>query len=193
MSNHFSQKLFLVRHGQTAWSLSGKHTGKSDIPLTEAGKRNAEKLRPVLAHLNFEMVLTSPLQRAKNTAHLAGFSEAIEDPDLIEWDYGQYDGITTSEIRQTVPNWTVFTHPCPGGETGRQVGKRVDRVIEKVRNCRGDAILFAHGHVLRVLTARWLQLNPLEGKHFVLGTGHLNILGFEHETPVIEVWNEHIQ
>ncbi|QDU35372.1 Alpha-ribazole phosphatase [Poriferisphaera corsica] len=192
MSNHYSQKIFLVRHGQTAWSLSGKHTGRSNIPLTEAGKRNATKLRPVLAHLNFEMALTSPLQRARETAHLAGFDEAIEDPDLMEWDYGQYEGITTAEIRKTAPNWTVFTQPCPGGESGRSVGKRVDRVIDRVKGCRGDAILFAHGHVLRVLCARWLDMNPAQGMHFVLGTGNLNILGYEHETPAIEVWNEHI-
>ena len=192
MGNHYSQKVFLVRHGQTEWSLLGKHTGVSDIPLTDAGRRNAEKLRPVLGHLNFEMVLCSPLQRARETARLAGFSEAGIDKDLMEWDYGEYDGVTTAEIRKDVPGWTVFTKECPAGETADEVGARVDRVIKRVKACRGDAILFAHGHVLRVLCARWLELDARMGMHFVLGTASLNILGYEHETPVIEIWNEHV-
>ncbi|WP_432800410.1 histidine phosphatase family protein [Poriferisphaera sp. WC338] len=192
MANNYSQRVYLVRHGQTEWSLSGKHTGKSDIPLTDAGRKNAAKLHPVLAHLNFEMVLCSPLSRARETAKLAGFEEAITEPNLIEWDYGEYDGVTTAEIRKTIPGWTVFTHACPDGETTDQVGHRVDQVIEKVRHCRGDAILFAHGHVLRVLCSRWLNLPPTDGKHFVLGTASLNVLGYEHETPVIQIWNEHI-
>ena len=192
MPSHFNQRVFVVRHGQTEWSLAGKHTGRTDLPLTEAGKLGATKLHPVLAHLNFEMILTSPLQRAKQTAQLAGFDEAIIEPNLVEWDYGDYDGVTTHEIRKRVPGWTVFTHPCPNGETAEQVGRRVDHVIRKVRDCRGDAILFAHGHVLRVLCARWLGLPPTNGKSFILGTATLNILAYEHETPVIKVWNEHI-
>lgn len=178
--------VILVRHAETAWSKSGQHTSYSDIPLTEDGRRSARDLRPILDGWDFALALSSPLQRARETADLAGLSAGLElDPGLTEWNYGEYEGITTAEIRKTVPGWTVFSHPCPGGETGAEVAARVDRVLERAHGADGPVALFAHGHVGRVVVCRWLGFEPTEGRHFVLSTGTITVLGWERETPAI--------
>lgn len=182
---------WLVRHGETAWSKSGQHTGRTDVPLTEAGRAQARRLQRKLGRRRFVLVLSSPMSRALDTARLAGFGDGVEvDPDLHEWGYGGYEGLTTPEIRKTVPGWSVWTHPIPDGETAREVGARVDRVIARVRAAPGDAAIFAHGHVLRVLAARWLGLPPTDGRLLALGTATVSVLGWERETPVVERWNE---
>lgn len=179
-------RVVLVRHAETEWSKSGQHTSFTDIPLTEAGREAARELRSVLAQWHFSRVFSSPLQRAVETAELAGFRERIElDPGLTEWNYGEYEGITTAEIRETVPGWTVFSHPCPGGETAGDVSARVDTVLERARSADGDVALFAHGHVGRVVVARWSELAATDGRHFVLSTGTITVLGWERETPAI--------
>jgi broad specificity phosphatase PhoE len=186
-----SQEVLLVRHAETEWSLSGKHTGRTDIPLTEAGRERARRLAPRLAGREFAAVLTSPLSRARETCELAGLGDRAQvREDLMEWDYGEYEGVTTPEIRQKRPDWNLWRDGCPGGETVADVGARVDRVIAEVRALDGDAILFAHGHVLRVLGARWVELAPKEGARFALSTGALSTLGYERETPVFWRWNE---
>lgn len=182
-------RVFLVRHGETAWSLSRQHTGVTDIPLTENGRAVAARLAPVLARERFAAVLSSPRIRSLDTARLAGFPDATVDPDLAEWNYGVYEGRTTPEIRESVPGWTVFTHPCPGGETAEEVAARADRVIARARAAAGDVLLFSHGHMGRVIAARWLELAPREGRHFLLGTATLNVLAWEREVPVLAVWN----
>lgn len=183
-------KVVLARHGETEWSKSGKHTSYSDIALTENGRERAKSLVAEMAKWDFSLVLSSPLVRALETCRIAGLGERAElDSDLVEWNYGAYEGITTREIRETVPGWTVFSHPCPGGETAEQVSERVDRVIARARAIDGDVALFAHGHVLRVLTARWLELDARMGKHFVLATGTVSVLGWERDTPALELWN----
>jgi probable phosphoglycerate mutase len=182
--------LFAIRHGETAWSLSGQHTGKTDIPLTDNGRRRARRLRPALAKQTFALVLTSPLQRARETCELAGFGEvAIVEPDLMEWDYGAYEGLTLEQIGKSAPGWLIFRDGCPGGEAPEQVGARVDRVIARARAAGGDAALFAHGHVLRVLAARWLGLPAGGGRHFLLDTGTLSVLGYYRDVPAVRVWN----
>jgi probable phosphoglycerate mutase len=181
---------WLVRHGETEWSKSGQHTGRTDVPLTDAGRAQARRLGRKLGLRTFALVLSSPMSRALDTARLAAFGDVEVDPDLHEWDYGEYEGRTTVEIRRTVPGWTVWTHPIPGGETADEVAARVDRVIARVRAAPGDAVLFAHGHVLRVLTARWLGLPPTDGRLFALGTATASVLGWERETAVVERWNE---
>ncbi|MFP6663333.1 MAG: histidine phosphatase family protein [Deltaproteobacteria bacterium] len=179
-------RVVLIRHAETAWSRSGQHTSFTDIPMTEAGREVARGLAPVLADWDFSLVLTSPLQRARETADLAGFGAIAElDAGLTEWNYGAYEGITTAEIRETVPGWTVFTHPCPGGETAEEVSARVDLVLERARAADGDVALFAHGHIGRVIVSRWNGLAATEGKHFVLSTGRLTVLGWERESPAI--------
>ena len=183
-------EIVLARHGETEWSKSGQHTSYSDIPLTPEGRKKAESLRPALAKWSFALVLSSPMQRAFDTCKIAGFGDrAVIEPDLVEWNYGEYEGKTSTEIRKQVPGWTVFSHPSPGGETPEQVAARVDRVIARAMAADGDAVLFAHGHVLRVLTARWLELDPREGRRFVLGTGTVSVLGWEHETRTLNRWN----
>jgi len=183
-------RVFLVRHGETEWSRAHRHTGRTDLPLTEEGRRVAQQLGPRLARERFTLVLSSPRQRALETARLAGLGpEVVIDPDLSEWDYGEYEGLTTPEIRERVPDWTVFTHPCPGGETQAQVSARADRVVERLRTADGDVAVFSHGHMGRVLTARWLGLEARFGRHFVLGTATLNLLGYERETPAVVTWN----
>ena len=183
-------RVVLARHGETEWSKTLKHTSYSDIPLTAVGREDAKALGPALARWNFSLVLSSPLQRALETCRLGGLGDRAEiDPDLVEWNYGEYEGITTAEIRETVPGWTVFSHPCPGGETAEQVAARVDRVIERARAAEGDVVLFAHGHVLRVLASRWIELDPRMGKHLLLGTGTLSALGWERDTPALDFWN----
>jgi broad specificity phosphatase PhoE len=182
--------LFVIRHGETAWSLSGQHTGRTDIPLTDNGRRLAQRLRPVLATETFELVLVSPLQRARETCEIAGLGgQAIVEPDLIEWDYGQYEGITAKQIRKIRPGWLIFRDGCPGGETPEQVGARADRVIARARAVEGNAAVFAHGHVLRVLAARWLDLPVTAGQHFLLDTATLSVLGDYRGVPAVRIWN----
>ena len=182
-------ELWLVRHGATEWSTAGKHTGTTDLSLTPEGEAAATALRPVLAGLTFEQVLTSPRRRAQHTAELAGFPDAEIDANLAEWDYGDYEGLTTSEIRESVPGWTVWSHDSRGGESAEQVADRLDRVVARVRDIEGDSIVFAHGHSLPALTARWLGLPVQDGRFFRLDTATISILGQYRETPVIRRWN----
>jgi probable phosphoglycerate mutase len=179
-------QIVLVRHGETEWSKNGKHTSFSDIPLTLEGERQAAALKSELSDWEFKLVLCSPRARAKRTCELAGLLDHAEiTDDLTEWNYGEYEGITTKEIRKKDPTWTVFMSQTPGGETPDQVAERCDRVIERAKAINEDVVLFAHSHVLRVLIARWLELSPVEGRHFVLQTGTLNILSYEHESTVL--------
>jgi broad specificity phosphatase PhoE len=181
---------WLVRHGETAWSKSGQHTGRTDVPLTAAGRAQAQRLRRKMGRRRFALALSSPMARALETARLAGFDRIEIDPDLHEWNYGQYEGLTTPQIRETVPGWSVWTHPIPGGESADEVAARVDRVIARVRGAtEGDAVIFAHGHILRVLAARWLGLPATDGRLLALGTATVSVLGWERETPVVERWN----
>jgi broad specificity phosphatase PhoE len=183
-------EVVLVRHGETEWSRDLHHTGRTDIPLTEAGRRQALLLRDALAGRRFERVLSSPLSRAVETCRLAGYGDQAElTDDLLEWDYGDYEGITTAQIRERRPGWYLWRDGCPGGETAEDVGRRVERVIAELEGLGGDAILFAHGHVLRVLAARWLGLGPESGVLFKLDTATLSVLGYERETPAITRWN----
>ena len=184
--------IYLARHGETAWSLSGHHTGRTDLPLTEAGERQAERLRPRLAGHGFAGVFTSPLQRARRTSELAGFGAAEPDPDLMEWNYGDYEGRRAAEILKERPGWRVFRDGCPGGESPADIGARADRVIARLRAIGGDVLLFSHGHFLRSLAARWLGLAPGDGQYFMLGTGSLSILGYDHvlSEPALRLWNE---
>jgi broad specificity phosphatase PhoE len=182
--------VFAVRHGETAWSLSGQHTGTTDIPLTDNGRRLAERLRPVLAGKAFGLVLVSPMQRARETCQLAGLADnAVIDNDLAEWNYGQYEGLTVRQINEVAPGWLIFRDGCPGGETPEQVAERVDRVIARARTVEHDVALFAHGHVLRVLVARWIGLGPSAGQHFLLDTGTLSVLGDYRGIPAVKIWN----
>lgn len=185
--------VYLARHGETAWSITGQHTGLTDLPLTERGERDARSLGKKLAGKQFELVLTSGLQRADRTCVLAGFqAEAIVDANLVEWNYGDYEGRRSAEIRDQRPDWQIFRDGCPGGETIEQVGARADQVLTRIRSCSGDVLLFSSGHILRVLTARWLGLQPQEGKNYLLGTASLSLLGYEHSLsePVIRLWND---
>jgi probable phosphoglycerate mutase len=185
--------IYLARHGETAWSLSGQHTGLTDLPLTERGERNARRLGERLNGLTFAKVFTSRLQRAARTCELAGFGRVAEvEPDLHEWDYGQYEGRRTVEIHAERPDWQLFRDGCPGGESPEQVGARADRVVRRVRAVRGDVLLFSSGHFLRVFAARWLGLEPGAGRYFLLSTASLSALGYEHNRsePVIRFWNE---
>jgi broad specificity phosphatase PhoE len=182
--------VFVIRHGETAWSLSGQHTGTTDIPLTDNGRRLAERLRAVLAKEAFALVLVSPLQRARETCALAGLGgSASIDADLVEWNYGEYEGLTPRQIHEVAPEWLIFRDGCPGGEAPDQVGARVDRVIARARAVKGNVALFAHGHVLRVLVARWLGLPAGAGQHFLLDTGTLNVLGYYRGIPAVKTWN----
>lgn len=184
------KQVLVFRHGATEWSLNGRHTSVTDLPLTEDGRRGAAALRPLLAGWEFSLVLSSPLQRARQTCELAGLGEAMEvTSDLTEWNYGKYEGLTTQQIREQVPGWTVFSHPVPGGETPGEVAARCDRIIARIEETPGHAALFAHGHLLRVFAARWLRLAPEEGRHLVLGTSTLNRLGYEHENRAVLTWN----
>ena len=182
--------LYVVRHGATEWSRSGQHTGRTDLPLLPEGEEQARATGSLLANIDFSLVLCSPLQRAQRTCELAGLLDrAVIDTDLQEWDYGDYEGVTTATIRESVPGWTVWSGTCPNGETIEQVSKRADRVIERVRNESGNVIVFAHGHILRILTARWCELDPVEGQRFILDPATLSILGWERETPAVRQWN----
>jgi len=185
-----ANEVVLLRHGATEWSKSGQHTGSTDVPLLEEGHETARAMAPRVAQYRFAAVLTSPLQRARETAELVGIGAQAEiDPDLLEWDYGDYEGVTTKEIRTTVPGWTIWTGPVPNGETPDQVAARADRVIGRVDAIDGTVALVAHGHILRVLTARWLSYPPTDGVHFLLDTCTLSVLGYERETKAIHIWN----
>jgi probable phosphoglycerate mutase len=181
--------VWLVRHGETDWSRRRLHTSTTDVPLTDDGVAAARRLGEELAGRSFALVLTSPRQRARHTAELAGFSDAIVDDDLAEWAYGEHEGISTEEIRKTIPGWTIWSHLAPGGESAAQVGERVDRVIARARAVDGDSLLFGHAHSLRALAARWLGQEVVDGRLYRLDTGTLSVLGYERETPVIARWN----
>ena len=185
--------VYLARHGETAWSLSGQHTGLTDLPLTERGERNARRLGERLQGLSFATILASPLKRAFRTCELAGFgAKAGVDRNLLEWDYGQYEGRRTADIHKERPDWQLFRDGCPGGETPEQVGVRADRVVSRVRPIQGNVLLFSSGHFLRVLAARWLGLEPGTGRYFLLSTASLSALGYEHNLsqPVIRLWDD---
>ena len=185
--------VYLARHGETAWSLSGQHTGLTDIPLTERGERNARRLGERLAGLAFAKVFTSPLQRATRTCELAGFGGAAEtDAELVEWNYGKYEGLRTVEIQADRPDWELFRDGCPEGESPRQVGARADHVLTRLRAVKGDALIFSSGHFLRVLAARWLGLEPGTARFFMLSTATLSAIGYENtlSQPVIRLWND---
>jgi probable phosphoglycerate mutase len=182
--------VFAIRHGETQWSLSGQHTGTTDIALTDNGRRVAERMRPVLNAKPFKLVFCSPMRRARETCELAGLGDkAVIDPDLSEWNYGEYEGLTPEQIHKVAPHWLLFQHGCPGGESPEQVGARVDRVIDRIRGAEGDIALFAHGHVLRVFAARWIGLPPGGGRHFLLNTGTLSVLGYYRKIPAVRIWN----
>lgn len=180
----------LIRHGETEWSLSGQHTGSTDIPLTAKGRQAAQRLGPYLAGQNFSLVLSSPLQRALQTCELAGLGERAQiDPDLREWDYGAYEGLKPAEIHQQAPGWMIFRDGCPGGEAPDQVALRADHVIQRVRQAGGRVALFAHGHVFRVFAARWIGLSAGDASHFLLDTATLTILSYYRDIPAIKCWN----
>jgi probable phosphoglycerate mutase len=191
--NEALPSVYLARHGETAWSLSGQHTGLTDLPLTERGEANARALGERLKGMQFGLVLTSPLQRAKRTCELAGFGgAAVDDRDLVEWNYGDYEGKRTAEILQGRPGWQLFRDGCPGGESPADVGARADRVIARLRAASGNALVFSSGHILRVLAARWLGLPPDGGRYLLLSTASVSALGYEHDStePVLKFWND---
>jgi broad specificity phosphatase PhoE len=184
------QRVFLIRHGETEWSLSGQHTGITDIPLTENGRMMPRRLAPILAKVTFARVLTSPLQRARETCALAGLAERAETEDgLVEWNYGDYEGLTPKEIDAKAPGWMLFTDGCPGGEGPEDVRRRVDSVIERVRAVQGHVALFAHGHVFRVFAARWIGLPAAAGRHFLLDTATVSVLSYYRGVSAIKRWN----
>jgi len=187
------QTVYLVRHGETAWSLTGQHTGRTDLPLTEQGERSARQLATALRGLEFARVFTSPLRRARQTCELAGFGSRAEvDADLVEWDYGEYEGLRTAEIRAMRPDWEMFRDGFPGGETFGQIGARADRVVSRIRSIQGAVLLFSSGHFLRILAARWLGLEPQGGRFFLLEAASLSMLSYEHgpSEPAIGLWND---
>ena len=184
-------QIVLVRHGETEWSLSGQHTSRPDLPLIEAGRERAAALGPLLAGWDFSLVVTSPLRRARETCELAGLGDRAEVwEDLREWDYGEYEGLTTPQIREERPDWFLWRDGCPGGEQPAEVGARADRVLERMRAVDGDIVAFAHGHIFRVLAARWIELPASGGSRLALNAGALCVLGFERETQVIQRWND---
>lgn len=190
MNKHSQQQVYLVRHGETKWSLSGQHTGITDIPLTENGREVAKLFEPLFAKIDFALVLTSPLQRARETCELAGLGKQAEvERDLMEWNYGEYEGLTTKQIQTKSPKWKLFYDGCPGGETPEQIAVRADRVIAKVRATHGNVALFAHGHILRVLAARWIGFPASAGCHFMLDTAALSILTYYQDFPAVKQWN----
>ena len=187
-------EVVLVRHGETEWTRTRQHTGRTDLPLTEEGREQARLVGEALRGRTFGLVLTSPLRRAHETAELAGFGAAAQArEDLGEWDYGEYEGRTTKEIRSERPDWSLWRDGAPGAESPADVGRRADRVVEEIRAAGVDTLVFGHGHQLRVLAARWLGLEPAEGRLFALDTGTLSALGYERETPVIRRWNEPLE
>ena len=183
-------ELWLFRHGETAWSLSGAHTSRTDIPLTERGKERARKIHDYLQGKTFSLVLTSPMQRARETCRIAGYGDVAQiDDDLNEWNYGVYEGRTTKDIQKEIPGWSVWTNPMIDGETIEQVAERANRVIARAAANGGQVALFAHGHILRILAACWIQSPPVMGSRLALGTGSISVLGYEHTTRVITMWN----
>jgi probable phosphoglycerate mutase len=187
------EQVYLIRHGQTIWSVSGQHTGRTDLPLTEKGEQQARQLGAVLRTISFCQVLVSPMQRARRTCELAGLgAQARIEPALHEWDYGDYEGLTRAQIRATRAQWDVFRDGCPGGESPEQVSARADQILAQVRAMPGRVALFSHGHLLRALAVRWIELSIQAGMHFGLDAGSLSLLGFEHNSalePAIELWN----
>ena len=185
--------VYLARHGETAWTLSGQHTGLTDLPLTERGERNARQLEERLRGFTFAKIFTSPLQRARRTRELAGFGAVAEiDRDLLEWNYGEYEGRLTADIHRERPDWQLFRDGCPGGESPNEVGTRADRVVKRVRAVQGDVLVFSSAHFLRVFAARWLGLDAAFGRYFVLSTASVSALGYEHNLsePVIRLWDD---
>ena len=187
MANH--SEIWLIRHGETEWSKSGQHTSFTDLPLTDEGERRAGDLKAFLRKHSFQAVYTSPMKRAQQTCKLAGFS-AVAIDDLREWNYGKYEGLTTLQIQETDPGWSIWTGVVPDGETGLQVEARADRAIERAVAAGGSVAFFAHGHILRVLAARWLGMHAEAGKYFALGTATVSVLGYEHAQRVLRVWNQ---
>lgn len=183
-------EILLVRHGETEWSRTKRHTGRTDVPLTDEGRHQAAALGRRLAGRPLALMLTSPLARARATAEIAGFPDATVDEDLVEIDYGEYEGLTTAEIREQRPGWSVWTDDWPGGETLDDVAARADRVIERIARAEGDVAIFAHGHLLRILAARWIELGPQAGGRLALATAALSACGYEHERRVITLWND---
>lgn len=182
-------RLWLLRHGETEWSKSGQYTGLTDLPLTAEGEQQARQAKAALDGVDFGLVLTSPLQRARRTAELAGFPEAQLEPDAVEWDYGDYEGIRSSDIRKENPDYLIWTHGVPNGETLDQVAARADRVVQRALTAGVPHVLVvAHGHFCRIITARWLELAPIEGRHFILGTAKVCRLGWDKKTPAVEAW-----
>lgn len=184
---------YLARHGETAWTITGQHTGRTDLPLTERGEDNAQRLGERLSGLAFAKVFTSPLRRALRTCELAGFGSVAQiDADLVEWDYGEYEGRLTVDILKERPDWQLFRDGCPGGESPQQVAARADRVVSRVRAVTGDVLVFSSGHFLRMLATRWIGLEPIHGKSLMLGTASLSTLGYEHSIshPAIRLWND---
>ena len=185
--------VYLARHGETAWTITGQHTGRTDLPLTERGDLNARRLGDRLGGLTFAKVFTSPLQRAKQTCELAGFGAMAQiDTDLLEWNYGEYEGRLTADILEERPDWQLFRDGCPGGESPQQVAARADRVVARVRAAAGDVLIFSSGHFLRMLATRWIGSEPINGRSLILGTASLSALGYEHNTsqPAIRLWND---
>ncbi|MFN8178403.1 MAG: histidine phosphatase family protein [bacterium] len=183
--------LWLVRHGETAWSAAGRHTGRTDVPLTPRGEQQGILLRRQLHEQEFSLVLTSPLRRARDTCAIAGYGASAEaDADLAEWDYGAYEGRTGAEIRHESAGWDIWSRGVPGGETAADVGARADRVLGRVASVSGNVALFAHAHLLRILAARWLRLEPAAGRHFALATASVSVLGHEGTRPVLRRWND---
>jgi broad specificity phosphatase PhoE len=193
MANEILPVTYLARHGETEWSRDGRHTGLTDLPLTEQGERNAQRLGERLTGLHFVKVLTSPLQRARRTSELAGFGDVAEaDPDLVEWNYGDYEGVRTDEIRANRPGWELFRDGCPNGESPADIAARADRVVARVRAIKGNVLIFSSGHFLRVFAARWLGLGPIIGKYLMLDTASVSALSYEHDRcdPAIRFWND---
>jgi probable phosphoglycerate mutase len=185
--------IYLARHGETTWSLTGQHTGLTDLALTELGERNAQRLGGRLSGIVFERVFTSPLRRARRTCELAGFGAVAEiDPNLLEWNYGDYEGRRSVEIRAERPDWQLFRDGAPGGESPQQVAERADRVVDRLRAVSGNVLIFSSGHFLRVLAGSWIGIEPYEARSLMLSTGSLSVLGYEHnlEQPVIKLWND---
>jgi broad specificity phosphatase PhoE len=182
-------EVWLLRHGQTEWSQSGRHTGCSDLELTEAGEEAARVLRPALARTSFDQVFTSPLQRARRTAELAGLEPATIDPELVEWDYGEYEGLTRDQVRERHPGWSVWKDGAPGGESPQEVGDRADGLVKRYQSSAGRIVLVAHGHILRVLAARWIGQPVTLGEHLPLDTATVSVLGFDRGLPVVQRWN----
>lgn len=184
------QRIYLIRHGATEWSENGRHTGTTDLPLTEKGRAAALRMREVLVRLELAQVFASPMQRARETCTLSGVRPAAAiDADLSEWNYGDYEGLTTEEISRTVPGWMIFDDGCPGGEMPEDVARRADRMIAKARKAAGNVAMFSHGHFLRVFVARWLDLPASQGKNFLLDTATLNVLGYYYHAPAVQIWN----